>query len=477
MMITGLKEETEVYAGSDTFLSKGAEEPAGTLTQAIRDHYRLPDRFLDFTLSGDLSPDREYFRFGPDTICYGRSCLGTKEYEPKLLHDALEETEIEDAKLKLPFDPTEVIDNLRFELYANCPLARHERILKSFYYWARPFTNRYIRKQIQRFHARDWRKFSFPQWPVDTTVENICETLLLQSLNAKGLQSVPFIWFWPNGAQGCVVMTHDVETEAGRDGSTELMDIDDSFGVKASFQIVPEERYAVSTAFLDAIRKRGFEIGIQDLNHDGRLYDNREEFLRRAAEINRYAAAYGANGFRSGVLYRKPEWFDRFDFSYDMSIPNVARLDPQRGGCCTVMPYFIGHVLELPVTTTQDYTLFHVLNERSIDLWKTQLKLILNKHGLASFIVHPDYAMEPDTKSVYMALLGYLRDLRKKTELWFPLPADVDTWWRARSKMSVEKDGNSWHIVGKGAERAVLAYAKNVNGRLVYELANAATAR
>ena len=35
--------------------------------------------------------------------------------------------------------------------------------------------------------------------------------------------------------------------------------------------------------------------------------------------------------------------------SYDISIPNVRHLDSQFGGCCTVMPFFIGNVLEFPV--------------------------------------------------------------------------------------------------------------------------------
>ena len=38
-----------------------------------------------------------------------------------------------------------------------------------------------------------------------------------------------------------------------------------------------------------------------------------------------------------------PIGWQRLDFSFDMSIPNVAHLDPQRGGCCTIMPYFIGN--------------------------------------------------------------------------------------------------------------------------------------
>ena len=37
-------------------------------------------------------------------------------------------------------------------------------------------------------------------------------------------------------------------------------------------------------------------------------------------------------------MYRNQDWYDVFEFSYDMSVPNVAHLDPMRGGCCTVMP-------------------------------------------------------------------------------------------------------------------------------------------
>jgi hypothetical protein len=295
-------------------------------------------------------------------------------------------------------------------------------------------------------------------------------------LKSKGVEAIPFVWFWPKGARGCLLMTHDVETTAGRDFCAELMDIDESFGIKASFQVVPEERYHVPPEFLDAMRARGFEVVIHDLNHDGKLFGTREEFLRRAAIINRYATKYGAKGFRAAVLYRNPEWYGSFDFSFDMSFPNVAHLDPQAGGCCTVMPYFIGDTLEVPVTTTQDYTLFYLLNERSIELWEVQIDRILQKNGLVSFIVHPDYVMEHDTKSVYKELLAYLRGLCEKQEIWCAVPSDVDRWWRARSKMSVVQHGNSWRIEGEGAEHAVLAYAKNVDGKIVYELEGAAVA-
>jgi hypothetical protein len=439
-------------------------------SECVLDHFRCPDIFLDFSLAQELSSVSGYFRFGQNVTCYGRTCRG--DLDPHIetsRYDALNDTVTNDDTVCLPFDPDEVIDNLRLERYAdNRPSSN---ILRTAYYLLRPLTTLWMRKQIQRFHARNWRDFRLPQWPVDTTVESTCETLLLLSMQAKRVASVPFIWFWPHGAHGCVTMTHDVESEAGRDFCKELMDVDDSFGVKASFQIVPEERYTVSSNLIDTIRNRGFEVGVQDLNHDGRLFDNKEQFVRRAAIVNRYAKEYEAKGFRAAVLYRRPDWYDSFDFSFDMSMPNVAHLDPQRGGCCTVMPYFIGRILEIPVTTTQDYTLFHILNQRSIDLWKTQIDLILKKNGLASFIVHPDYIIEQETRSIYKQLLSHLTELRSRSDVWFALPGEIDSWWRTRRQLRVERFGESWRIVGEGAERATLAYAKDVDGKLVYELA------
>jgi hypothetical protein len=121
----------------------------------------------------------------------------------------------------------------------------------------------------------------------------------------------------------------------------------------------------------------------------------------------------------------------------------------------------------------QDYTLFHILNERSINLWKMQMDKILSKNGLVTFIVHPDYIVEPETQAVYKELLATLSEMREKDALWFALPHEIDTWWRARDQMSIVKDGKSWRIVGEGSERAVLAFAKIVDGELVYDMADA----
>jgi hypothetical protein len=447
----------------------------GLMITALIDRYRCPDDLLEFDLSGPLSFDTGYFRFGRDRTCYGRSASGYRTSGARsLLYDVAQDMTAQGASVFLPFNPTEVIDNLRLERYAKhlvcSDLNRWRRSLRDLYYFVRPLLRLSVRKHIQRAYLRGWQKIAFPRWPVDTTVEDLSEELLLRSMKAKGIDRLPFVWFWPKAARGCVVMTHDVEAEKGYNLCGELMNMDDSFGFKASFQLVPEGSYKVSSALLQEMRSRGFEINIHDLNHDGQFYRDRKEFLRRVEKINQYGQSYGARGFRAAVLYRNLTWYDALDFSFDMSVPNVGHLDPQRGGCCTVMPYFVGDILEVPTTTTQDYMLFHLLHDYSLDLWKAQTETILSKNGLVSFLVHPDYVMEKKACDVYADLLSFLRHLGSRDQLWFALPGEVDQWWRARSKMRVVHRGEQWRIEGPETERAVLAFARFAGDRLEYEV-------
>jgi len=248
--------------------------------------------------------------------------------------------------------------------------------------------------------------------------------------------------------------------------------LDERHGIRSSFQVVPEERYDASDAFLESIRARGFELNVHDLNHDGHLFHTRELFLKRANKINEYARKWRTEGFRAGGMYRNAEWNEAFQFSYDMSFPSAAHLEPQHGGCCTVMPYFTGELVELPLTTTQDYSLFHILGQYSIDLWKEELENIGSSNGLASFIVHPDYVIENRARLVYENLLQYLSELCNRTKLWQPLPRDVARWWRERSRMRIERSDSSWRVAGPGSERARVAFAQIEEGRLTYHVEN-----
>ena len=446
------------------------------LPDILSAYYRCP-AYLDSVASPTgLNGQPGYFRFGPDTVCYGRLEHGRLARRPEeATADAMEAILANERAIRLPFDAGEVIENLRRERYAagfspGRP-ALPETIRKA-YYVLRPFLPVAVRKHLQRAHFSGWEHLQFPAWPVDTTVERLHRRLLALALRARGEAESPFIWFWPQGFSGCAIMTHDVETSAGVKACSRLMDIDDAFGIKSSFQIVPEQRYALPVGFLDEVRKRGFEINIHDLNHDGHLFANRDEFLRRAKRINHYATLYGAKGFRSAVLYRNVEWYDALAFSYDMSVPNVAHLEPQRGGCCTVMPFFLGHILELPVTVAQDYTLVHMLNQYSVDLWTRQLGLIMAEYGLANLNAHPDYLTCKRETDVYMALLAYLSELRSAGRIWIARPGEVDTWWRERNQMQLLCEGGRWRIEGPGSERARIAYARLAGDTVVYEISS-----
>lgn len=445
---------------------------ANRMNQAFVERYRCPAEFADFTLRGELSKDSGFFRFGPDAICYGQGSMGFRtQVTGNGLYDAFQDVAINGSSVQLNFDPTQVIENLQWERYTVKPRMTEKEWVRSAYYLLRPLLPLPVRKYLQRSYFRDWRAITFPSWPVDTSVERILERLLCLLLKAQVADRIPFIWFWPDGYNSCAMVTHDVETASGLAFCPALMDMEDSFGIKSSFEFVPEGRYAVSRATLELIRDRGFEINIHDFNHDGRLFWDRNLFLERALRINQYAEEYNARGFRSGIMYRNPDWYDAFSFSYDMSIPNVAHLEPQRGGCCTVLPFFIDGILELPLTASEDYSLFHILGDYSIELWKQQLNLIGERHGLASFLVHPDYIIEKRARKTYSALLDHLSQLRSERGIWMALPGEVNDWWRQRSEMSLVREADGWRIEGAGKERARIAYATRVGDQLSYVVA------
>jgi len=287
-------------------------------------------------------------------------------------------------------------------------------------------------------------------------------------MEASGVDSVPFIWFWPNGHNSCAILTHDVETEVGRDFCSTLMDLDDSCGMKSAFQVIPQDRYEVPLSYLAEICQRGFEVNVHDLNHDGMLFSDKKTFMRRVGAINQFGREFGARGFRSGVMYRNQDWYQAFEFEYDMSVPNVAHLEPQRGGCCTIMPYFIGNILELPLTTTQDYTMFHILGEHSINIWKREIEAIHRNHGLISILVHPDYITEKWAQDIYIELLHHVADKASADDIWLSTPAEVNDWWRTRSKLSLSSENGTWKITGEGSERARIAYATRDGDKVRY---------
>jgi hypothetical protein len=463
------------------FSSAGKRRGLTKVNRILSDYYRVPAEALGCITTIADCPSKEigFFRFGTNNVCYGRCKAGVAaDAVGSGQFDASRDVQISGTTVRLPFNIADVVDNLRLERYRQRVMLRRESLTTSkpvhrLYYFLREALPVSARRYLQKIYFSEWRKLPFPAWPVDSTVDTLHADFLRLLMDATGLKKVPFIWFWPEGAPSCFIMTHDVETPAGRDATSQLMDLDDAYGVKASFQVIPEGRYEVHDEYVCEIRSRGFEFNIHDLSHDGSLYHNQAEFERRAARINSYARRYNAQGFRAGLMCRNQDWYDAFDFSYDMSVPNVAHLEPMRGGCCTVMPYFVGKIVELPLTTAQDYSLFHILNDYSIDLWKQQLALIRARNGLMSFIAHPDYLLERRPRTLYQSLLDHLRQMMARDKIWNALPGEVDQWWRARSQMKLIHRNGQWKIEGDQSERARIAYAVLEGDQLAYEVPSA----
>src|SRR5262245_18474704 len=262
----------------------------------VVEYYRCPQALLDFSVAGPLRESEGYFYFGQDLICYGHTSGDCCPTVNGSLFDASEHICRHEHTSCLPFDPAQVVNNLRYERYIDQSSQRRwleKAWIKNMYYLLRPMFPVPLRKHFQQLYLRGWETLPFPTWPVDYSVDRLFAKLLVLAIQTLHTDRIPFIWFWPDGHTACAIVTHDVETTAGRDFTDHLMDIDDAYGIKASFQIVPEKRYTVSLAYLDAMRERGFEINVQGLDHDGWLFRNEEEFRRSAQQINHYAKQFG----------------------------------------------------------------------------------------------------------------------------------------------------------------------------------------
>lgn len=443
--------------------------------RSFLEYFRCPEHLAAIGCQAGLSAGDGFFRFG-DAIAFGR-CSGGQPatYATDQLADVAGDVKEEQGHTLLPFDLAEVATNLRQERYRHNGYTLLQKTtageaVQRVYYALRPFMSVPVRKQLQKIRLNGWEKIPFPRWPVDVSVDHLMERVMMLLLKQTGRPHIPFIWFWPDGAPSAAMMTHDIEGAEGLERSGELMNLDDECGFKSAFQLIPEGHDETLHASAAPLRARGFEVNLHDLNHDGRLFADHDEFLKRARRINHYAQEFGCAGFRSAVLYRQQQWFSAFDFAYDMSVPNAAHLEPQHGGCCTVMPYFVGKILELPLTTTQDYSLFHILGDYSIELWKTQIELITARHGLISIITHPDYLVGDRERAVYRDLLTYLAELRERSQIWVALPGEINAWWRDRQQMTLVPSGDGWRIDGPDSQRARVAYATLDNDRIAYAL-------
>jgi hypothetical protein len=190
------------------------------------------------------------------------------------------------------------------------------------------------------------------------------------------------------------------------------------------------------------------------LFHDGRDLESPETFERRLPEMRSYAERWGAVGFRSPATHRDWGLMSRLGFDYDSSFPDTDPYEPQPGGCCSLLPFEIGDVVELPITLPQDHTLFVILRREDETVWVEKTEAIRGLGGLALLDAHPDYMLEPRLLDLYRRFLHRYRD---DDSVWHALPREVAGWWRRRAQSRIEPGpGGSWQVVGPSSGEATV---------------------
>lgn len=342
----------------------------------------------------------------------------------------------------------------------------------TLYYRVKPWVPRRVQLAARRAYARRVRRRherpgAFPRWPIEPLAVERWEAEVRACLRSTGADRVPFVGFWPAGHRFAFVVTHDVESARGLRNAGRLLAVERRHDVVSSWNLVARG-YPLDPTVVGAIRAAGGEIGLHGLTHDGRLFESRSRFEREVAAIRGTLAAWGAEGFRSPATHRNAAWMQELGCRYDSSFPDTDPFEPQPGGCCSILPYFLGDVVELPITLVQDHTLFEILRERDIALWREKAAWIARHGGLVTALVHPDYLRTPDRLRRYDELLGFLRALPGG---WHALPRDVARWWRRRAALtSALTRGEPLDAGALAAAGACIAWAREVDGEIVTEL-------
>ena len=329
-----------------------------------------------------------------------------------------------------------------------------------------------MRMAFRRHHVRQILSLRGDVWP-------ICESAGIKPENWPG---------WPGGKKFAFVLTHDVEGQRGLDRVKQLAELEMEFGFRSSFNFVPEGGYRVPSELRSWLIERGFEVGVHDLHHDGKLYSDKKSFLNKAQRINHYLNEWNAVGFRSGFMLRNLDWIHELDIRYDASTFDTDPFEPQPDGANTIFPFWVprrseirsqgseasslnssrdrvvaiasdsrrqlstlnhtrsGYV-DLPYTLAQDSTLFLLLRENTAEIWLRKLDWVAKHGGMALVNIHPDYvAFSKKGRSFAEYPEDRLRELltyisaKYSGTFWHAPPRNVADWysefWRRQSGTS-----------------------------------------
>lgn len=335
--------------------------------------------------------------------------------------------------------------------------------LLPLYYACKPLIPRSGQLALRRFYARRQRSRRFPRWPVEPLLVQMRERELLATLAESGRERIPLVSTWPGRHRFAFVLTHDVEGPKGIESIEPVLEVERRHGLLSSWNFVAED-YPIPAGIFERLRSAGCEVGLHGITHDGKLFQSRARFEADLPKIHAYLRKWDAVGFRSPATHRRAEWMHELGCLYDSSFPDTDPFEPQSGGCCSILPFMLGDVVELPITLVQDHTLLEILRHSTPQIWIAKSEWVIEHHGLINLITHPDYLDTPQRIAIYDRFLSFLAAQR---EGWHALPCEVARWWRTRMRLGCEPTPDGARIVGDHDGRATVAWASRApNGDL-----------
>jgi glycosyltransferase involved in cell wall biosynthesis len=133
-------------------------------------------------------------------------------------------------------------------------------------------------------------------------------------------------------------------------------------------------------------------------------------------------------------------WLHQLGAEYDASTFDTDPFEPEPDGVGTIFPFWVpgpdnSGFVELPYTLPQDFTLFVVLREPNIDVWKRKIDWIAERGGMALLNTHPDYmCFEGEKKKdefsaeLYEEFLKYVRE-KYEGLYWSAVPREVSRFY------------------------------------------------
>ncbi|MGH7913942.1 MAG: hypothetical protein ACREPW_04745 [Candidatus Binataceae bacterium] len=327
---------------------------------------------------------------------------------------------------------------------------RHPPSAMRAYYRVKGLIPQSLRHRLNSVAIHTRTQLEFPRWPCESALIEFWRDWLKHGMELQGAKDGWHIGFWPDSAKCCIVLTHDVESPKGFDRIERIADLEEQHGFRSAWNL-PLAQYPIDWQRVARLRARGFEFGAHGLSHDGRLFRSRRDFAELGPIVERLAAEHDLRGFRAPSTLRDPQAIATMSFDFDSSFADTDPYEPQPGGTCSLFPFHLSRLIELPYTLPQDHTLIHLLRRSPLPVWTMKAKWIASLGGMILTLIHPDYCGDGAYLQAYVELLKRFGEI---DAAWRALPSEVAEWWRQRTQLRLQLENDQPSITGLGAARA-----------------------